>query len=105
MIYQIKGEYYPALELGYQSLKIAKEIGEEIMVGVTLYNIAMIHYHKGGYEDTLYYVFQAWYILERLNAPEFQKLLILISDIKKGLGIEEFNKLEKKATRRISNPS
>jgi len=93
-IHHIKGKYDQALELGYQSLKIAKEIGDRYTVGVTLNNIAMIYYNKGDHEDALYYVLQAWDILYRRNATEFQKSATLISSIEKELGIEEFYKLE-----------
>ena len=105
IIYQIKGDYYQALELGYQSLSIAKEIGNRYMVGAILNNIAKIHYNKGDYEYILYYLLQVEDTLHTLNATEFQKSLALISSIKKELGIVEFNILEKNATRRISNDS
>ena len=105
IIYQIKGDYYQALELGYQSLSIAKEIGNRYMVGAILNNIAKIHYNKGDYEYILYYLLQVEDTLHTLNATEFQKSLALISSIKKELGIEEFNKLEENAARRISNIS
>ncbi|HEY6536455.1 MAG TPA: hypothetical protein VIY08_11765 [Candidatus Nitrosocosmicus sp.] len=75
------------------------------MVGVILNSIAMIHYNEGEYEDTLYYVLQAWNILRRLNATEFQKSFTLMSSIRKASEIVEFNILEKNAARRISNLS
>ncbi len=103
LIHKNKGEYDQALELYNQSLKIKKEIGEQYRIGTTLNNIALIHKNKGEYENTLYHVLQAYEILQRLNIPELQRSLDIISIIKKELGIEEFNKLKQKAIRRISD--
>ncbi len=103
LIHSNKGEYDQALELYDQSLKIAKDLGDQDRISNTLNNIAWIHRNKGEYEDTLYHVLPACEILQRLKTPELQRSLGIISDIKAKLGIEEFNKLKEKVTRRSGN--
>ena len=65
--------------------------------------MAQIHYNKEEYENALYYLLQDNDILKRLDIPDFQRSLDIISDIRGKLGKEKFDILEEKIRRKINN--
>jgi hypothetical protein len=91
------------LELYSQSLEIAKDLGGQFGIGQTLNNIAAAHHNKGEYENALYYARQSYEILKRLDIPELQRSLDIISSVRETIGAKDFEMLEYKVKRKIND--
>ena len=89
-----KGDSEKALDLYTQSLNIAKELGDLYGTGQTLNNMSAIYHNKGEYDYALFYALQSYEILKRLNIPELQRSLDIVSSIRETIGTEDFNILE-----------
>jgi tetratricopeptide (TPR) repeat protein len=102
-IHYNKGENDQALELYNQSLEIARGIGDQYVVGTTLNNMAVALINKEKYEESLFYVLQAYTVLQRLDLPrELQESLDLLNYIEGNLGSEAYQRLVEKIKRQLS---
>ena len=102
-IYYIKGDSDQALNLYNQSLNMAKELGDQYGMCQTLNNISAIYHNKGEYAYALYYAIQSYEQLKRLNVPEAQRSLDIISSIRDTIGKEDFDILEYNVKSAINN--
>ena len=97
-----KGDSDQALNLYNQSLNLAKELGDQYGMCQTLNNISAIYHNKGEYGYALYYAIQSYELLKRLNVPEAQRSLDIISSIRDTIGKEDFDILEYSVKREIN---
>ncbi|HYP42556.1 MAG TPA: tetratricopeptide repeat protein, partial [Candidatus Nitrosocosmicus sp.] len=98
-----KGDPNQALNLYNQSLNLAKELGDQYGMCQTLNNISAIYHNKGEYGYALYYAIQSYELSKRLNVPEAQRSLAIISSIRDMIGKEDFDILEYSVKREINN--
>ena len=70
-------------------------LGDQYGIARTSNNISLIYITKDKYEDALYYVIQAYEILKKINIPDIQRSMGIISSIKNKVGPDDFGKLRK----------
>ncbi len=67
-IYQIKGDYFHAIDYCLQSLQVAMKLGEKKLIADNFNNIGASHYLQNNYTKALDYYFQALRQREQLHA-------------------------------------
>ena len=90
------------MKLYNQSLEISRAIGDQQGIGTTLNNIANALI-KNKYEESLFYVLQAYTILQRLDLPpNLQDSLGILNYIEGKLGSEAYQRLVDKIKGQLS---